>query len=61
MRRVIKATKAPGEFKCRTCEILWSTFMENNIPCIDKTIRFGLHNFDFSKPIVLERAQPVLF
>jgi hypothetical protein len=56
MRRIIKATGTPGEFRCRTCEILWSSFMEHNIPCIDKTIRHGLHNFDFSKPIVLERV-----
>ena len=61
MRRIIKAAGAPGEFKCRTCEILWSSFMENNIPCIDRSIRSGLHNFDFSKPIVLEKSQPDLF
>jgi hypothetical protein len=61
MRRIIKAAAAPGEFKCRTCEILWSSFMENNIPCIDRSIRSGLHNFDFSKPIALEKSQPDLF
>ncbi|HEY9399385.1 MAG TPA: hypothetical protein VIP29_05775 [Nitrososphaeraceae archaeon] len=61
MRRIIKAAGAPGEFKCRTCEMLWSSFMENNIPCIDKTIRYGSHNFDFSKPIVREKSQTDLF
>jgi len=61
MRRILKATGSPGEFKCRTCEILWSSFMEHNIPCIDKTIRYGLHNFNFSNPIVLEKSQPDLF
>jgi hypothetical protein len=61
MRRLIKAAVAPGEFKCRTCEILWSSFMENNIPCIDRSMRSGLHNFDFSKPIALEKTQPDLF
>jgi hypothetical protein len=61
MRRIIKAAAAPGEFKCRTCEILWSSFMENNIPCVDRSMRPGLHNFDFSKPIALEKSQPDLF
>jgi len=55
MTRTIKPAGSPGEFKCRTCEISWSSFMENNIPCSDKTTRFGLHNFDFSKPILLEK------
>jgi hypothetical protein len=61
MRRIIKAAAAPREFKCRTCEILWSSFMENNIPCVDRSMRPGLHNFDFSKPIALEKSQPDLF
>ena len=61
MRRILKAAGAPGEFKCRTCEILWSSFMENNFPCIDKTIRYGLHNFDFSNPITLEKSELDLF
>ena len=34
--------------------------MENNIPCIDKTTRPGLHNFDFGKPIAIEKSQPSL-
>jgi len=34
--------------------------MESNIPCIDKTTRSGLHNFDFGKPIALEKTQPSL-
>lgn len=55
MTRTIKPAGLPGEFKCRTCEISWSSFMENNIPCTDKTTRFGLHNFDFSRPILLEK------
>ena len=61
MRKMLKAAGAPGEFKCRTCEILWSSFMENNFPCIDKTIRSGLHNFDFSKPITLEKSELNVF
>jgi hypothetical protein len=31
--------------------------MENNFPCIDKIIRYGLHNFDFSNPITLEKSE----
>jgi hypothetical protein len=30
-------------------------------PCTDKTARFGLHNFDFSRPILLEKPQPDLY
>ncbi len=42
---------APGEFKCRTCQATWSSFMETNAPCTDTTERYGLHDFDFKKPI----------
>jgi len=52
MTKIIKPPGVPGEFKCRTCEISWSSYMENNLPCIDKTIRYGLHNFDFANPIL---------
>ncbi|CAN5617122.1 hypothetical protein BH18THE1_BH18THE1_13300 [soil metagenome] len=31
--RTIKPDVAPGEFKCRTCDAMWSSFMENNTPC----------------------------
>jgi len=36
------------EFKCRSCKMLWLTYLENNGPCssIDK-----VHNFDFAKPV----------
>jgi hypothetical protein len=61
MPRTIKEMGAQGEFKCQIYESLCSSFMENNIPCTDKTIRYGLHNFDFSKPITLEKSQPDLF
>lgn len=48
MKRAIKPDVAPGEFKCRTCEVMWSSFMENNSPCTDTTlVRNGLHDFDF--------------
>lgn len=60
VRRTIQSVGTPGEFKCRTCDILWSRFIESNIPCIDKTTRSGLHNFDFGKPIALEKPQPNL-
>ncbi len=52
MTKIIKPPGVPGEFKCRTCETSWSSYMENNNPCTDKTIRFGLHNFDFANPIL---------
>lgn len=60
MRRIIQARGVPGEFKCRTCDILWSNFMANNVPCIDKTTRSGLHNFDFGNPVPLEKSEPNL-
>jgi hypothetical protein len=55
MVRTIKPDVAPGEFKCRVCETMWSSFMENNIPCVSTSIRNGLHDFDFANPIL---AQP---
>lgn len=55
LRRTIKPDVAPGEFKCRTCEVMWSSFMESNIPCTDTTIRTGLHNFDFANPILYNK------
>ena len=61
MTRTVKPDGLPGEFKCRTCDISWSSFMQDNLPCTDKTTRFGLHNFDFSRPILLEKPQTGLF
>ncbi|HEY6948974.1 MAG TPA: hypothetical protein VI146_00055 [Nitrososphaeraceae archaeon] len=55
MIRMVKPAVAPGEFKCRTCDIMWSNFMEKNILCTDiTTTRNGLHDFDFAKPIVVK-------
>jgi hypothetical protein len=54
MKRAIKPDVAPGEFKCRTCEVMWSSFMENNIPCTITAIRNGLHDFDFATPILVQ-------
>jgi hypothetical protein len=34
---------------------MWSSYMENNIPCTDTTIRAGLHNFDFANPIRVQQ------
>lgn len=51
MVKKIKPDIAPGEFMCRTCEVMWSSFMKNNAPCKDTAIRNGLHNFDFANPI----------
>jgi hypothetical protein len=52
MTRIIKPDVAPGEFKCRTCYTMWSSYMENYILCTDTTERYGLHNFDFRNPII---------
>ena len=52
MTRIIKPDVAPGEFKCRTCYTMWSSYMENHILCTDTTERYGLHNFDFTNPIL---------
>ena len=52
VKRIIKPDVAPGEFKCRTCYTMWSSYMENHILCTDTTERYGLHNFDFAKRII---------
>ena len=36
------------EFKCRSCKMLWSTYLQNNDSCSSND---KLHNFDFAKPI----------
>jgi hypothetical protein len=40
-----------GGFKCRLCEMMWSSFIQNDIPCINTSIRQGLRDFDFAYPI----------
>jgi hypothetical protein len=52
MTKIIKPDLSPGEFKCRTCNTMWSSYMKNSILCIDITERHGLHDFDFAKPII---------
>lgn len=54
MVRIIKPDSAPGEFKCRICDAMWSSFMQNNTPCTITTLRNGLHDFDFAKPILAQ-------
>jgi len=61
MKRAIKPDVPPGEFKCRTCDGMWSSFMENNIPCTMTAIRNGLHDFDFAKPILVQSKQTNIF
>jgi hypothetical protein len=59
---MVKAAVAPGEFKCRTCDSMWSNFMENNIPCTDTTItRNGLHDFDFAKSIMVKAKWAIIY
>ncbi len=53
MRKIIPHG-LPGEFKCRICEMMWSSFIQNNVPCITTSIRHGLHDFDFANPIRVE-------
>ena len=55
MARIVKPAGVPDEFKYRTCQIMWSSYMENNIPCTDKTTKSGLHNFDFANPVFVEK------
>jgi len=53
MKRAIKPDVAPGEFMCRTCEVMWSSFMKENVPCTETSlVRNGLHDFDFATPIL---------
>ncbi|MDW0192097.1 MAG: hypothetical protein QOA62_08565 [Nitrososphaeraceae archaeon] len=54
MVRIIKPDSAPGEFKCRICDTMWSSFMRDNIPCTITATRNGLHDFDFAKPILVQ-------
>ena len=54
MVRTIKPDSAPGEFKCRICDAMWSSFMKDNIPCTITATRNGLHDFDFAKPILVQ-------
>ena len=51
MTKIIKPDLSPGEFKCRTCNTMWSSYMRKSILSTDITERHGLHNFDFGKPI----------
>ena len=55
MARIVKPADIQGEFKCGTCQIMWSSYMENNIPCKGTTTRSGLHNFDFANPVFVEK------
>ena len=55
MHRRKKPNLVPGEFKCKRCEVMWSNYMQTNAPCIESTIRSGLHNFDFTNPILDNR------
>lgn len=52
MTRAIQPDRPPAEFKCRTCNTTWSSYMKNSILCTDITERNGLHDFDFAKPII---------
>jgi len=54
MPKILKPDVAPGEFKCRVCDMMWSSYMENSIPCTNTAIvRNGLHDFDFANPILV--------
>lgn len=54
MTRIIKQDVAPGEFKCRVCDMMWSSYMENSNRCTNTAlVRNGLHDFDFANPILV--------
>ncbi|MGA8842720.1 MAG: hypothetical protein WB511_03985 [Nitrososphaeraceae archaeon] len=40
-----------GDFKCRSCNLTWSIFLQNNNLCNNSLLGDGRHNFDFKKPI----------
>ena len=50
MTRSVKPDGLPGEFKCRTCDISWSSFMQNNLPCTDKQ-----PDLDYTTSILVDR------
>jgi hypothetical protein len=54
MAGIVNAADVPGEFKCRTCQIMWSSYMENNIMHRHNN-KIGLHNFDFANPVLVEK------
>ena len=39
------------DFECGSCEITWSKFHQNNIPCTNSSLGEGVHDFDLKKPI----------
>ena len=54
MPRIIKQDVAPGEFKCRVCDMMWSSYMENSNRCTNTAlVRNGLYDFDFANPILV--------
>ena len=42
------------DFECGSCEITWSKFHQNNIPCTNSSLGEGVHDFDLKKPITTE-------
>ena len=51
MGRHKKLEISTGDFKCRSCKLTWSTFLQNNDLCNNSILGNGRHNFDFKKPI----------
>ena len=51
MGRHKKLEISAGDFKCRSCNLTWSTFLQNNDFCNNSILGDGRHNFDFKKPI----------
>ena len=45
------------DFECGSCEITWSKFHQNNMPCTNSSLGEGVHDFDLKKPITTEQVK----
>lgn len=44
-------------FRCRSCGIKWSYFVNSNVACNDNSRPYGAHNFDFTSPVNNSKSQ----
>jgi hypothetical protein len=44
-------------FRCRSCGIKWSYFVNSNVACNDNSRPYGAHNFDFMSPVNNSKSQ----
>ena len=45
------------DFKCRHCKSTWLKYVENNNPCNNSILGNGRHDFDFAKPIRMDKKE----